>query len=142
VRLRPALLAGLIALVAAAPAPARGATDPCAVAGEAGGGRVQSDRYVVVFATRPPRIAVGTHFQVEAIVCPRKDAPAPTGLRVDAYMPEHRHGMNYRATVTPRGPARWLADGLLLHMPGRWQLLFDVQADGRTERLVAEVVLD
>jgi hypothetical protein len=32
-------------------------------------------------------------------------APARV-LRVDADMPEHRHGMNYRARVSPAGDGR------------------------------------
>jgi len=35
-----------------------------------------------------------------------------------------------------------VAEGLLFHMPGRWQLLFDVERGGRTERLEADVVLE
>jgi hypothetical protein len=35
-----------------------------------------------------------------------------------------------------------VAEGLLFHMPGRWQLVFDVEHAGRTERLVTDVVLE
>jgi hypothetical protein len=34
--------------------------------------------------------------------------------------------MNYRPTVEARGDGRYRASGLLLHMPGRWQLTFAV----------------
>jgi hypothetical protein len=54
---------------------------------------------------------------------------------VDATMPEHRHGMNYRAGIKSLGEGRWRAEGLLLHMPGRWELRFDVQAAGGTASL-------
>jgi hypothetical protein len=49
---------------------------------------------------------------------------------VDAQMPEHRHGMNYRPTVSATGNGRYVAEGLLFHMPSRWQLRFDVERDG------------
>ena len=95
-----------------------------------------------MFRTRPPRVAVGEFFSVEALVCARGGGSAATGLRVDALMPEHRHGMNYRATVSARGEGRYVAEGLLFHMPGRWQLLFDVASDARTERLVSDLVVE
>jgi hypothetical protein len=124
---------GLIAFVSSAAA-------SCAPLREfAAHGRVESGDVVVVFRTEPAPIEVGRHFSVEAIVCAN---PPARGLRVDAQMPEHRHGMNYRARVSAVGDARFVAVGLLFHMPGRWQLLFDVERDGRTERLAADLVLE
>ncbi|MGH7307367.1 MAG: hypothetical protein ACREK6_01595 [Candidatus Rokuibacteriota bacterium] len=102
-------------------------------------GRLEAGDVVVAFRTVPAPIEVGRHFSVEAIVCAN---PPARGLRVDAQMPEHRHGMNYRARVLAAGDGRYVAEGLLFHMPGRWQLLFDVERDGRTERLATDVVLE
>ena len=48
-----------------------------------------------------------------------------SSVSVDAQMPEHRHGMNYKPSITRAGDA-WRADGLLLHMPGKWELIFAV----------------
>jgi hypothetical protein len=125
----------LVALAAAAPALA-GAQ--C----EAPGTKVESDRVVVVYRTVPPKVAVGQHFAVEARVCGKGAGPAPTALRVDADMPAHQHGMNYRAKVRARGDGSYLAEGLLFHMPGHWRLLFDVDRGGRTERLAADLDLE
>ena len=96
---------------------------------------VQSDRYVVAYTTTPAKVAVGEHFVVDFAVCPRPGAAAPQSVRVDANMPEHRHGMNYRAGVTPKAPGLYRAEGLLFHMRGRWDLTFDVVTPDRTERL-------
>jgi hypothetical protein len=90
----------------------------------------------------PPRIAVGQHFSIELAVCAKDAAPPPEAVRVDAHMPQHRHGMNYRATVTAAAPGRYRADGLLFHMPGQWELLFDVRAAGRTDRLTSGLLLE
>ena len=76
-------------------------------------------------------IAVGRHFAIEVQICPASARLA----RVDATMPEHRHGMNYRPGVEPLGAGRWRAEGLMFHMPGRWELRLDVQAAGGTESL-------
>jgi hypothetical protein len=83
---------------------------------------------------------LGRHFTVEAIVCA---APPPAVLSaVDADMPEHRHGMNYRPVLTTTAPGRYVADGLMFHMPGRWRLLFDVERAGRRARLASDVLID
>jgi hypothetical protein len=56
-------------------------------------------------------------------------------------MPEHRHGMNYRPSVTRRGDGRFTASGLLLHMPGRWEFSFDLHGDAGAEVLRDSVLL-
>ena len=85
-------------------------------------------------------IVVGKHFAIDVQVCPA-DAVL---MRVDANMPEHQHGMNYRPSLKRVGDAkdgRWRAEGLMFHMPGRWELRFDVKAAGRTEKLTDTVTL-
>jgi hypothetical protein len=96
----------------------------------------------VAYRTEPGPVVAGEPFAVEAVVCPRGGAPPPTGLRVDADMPEHRHGMNYRAAVTRRAAGGFRAEGLLFHMAGRWRLLFDVEGPGGAERAAAEVTVE
>jgi hypothetical protein len=134
------LVIGLGLVGAAVITVASSASASCAPLREfAAHGRVESGDVVVAFRTVPAPIEIGRHFSVEAIVCAN---PPARGLRVDAQMPEHRHGMNYRARVSAAGDGRYLAEGLLFHMPGRWQLLFDVEREGRTERLATELVLE
>ena len=66
--------------------------------------------------------------------CDPPRRPVDVRLRVDAAMPDHRHGMNTEAVVTSTGAGRFVVDGLLLHMPGRWELYFDVTDGAVTER--------
>lgn len=82
-------------------------------------------------------ITIGRHFVIELQVCPA-DARLQ---RVDATMPEHRHGMNYRPSLKALGGGRWRAEGLMFHMAGRWELRFDVEAGGRSEQLRDVVTL-
>ena len=49
----------------------------------------------------------------------RRRGAAPETLKVDAHMPEHRHGMNYAPTVKTLGPGRWRAEGLMLPHAGQ-----------------------
>ena len=105
-------------------------------------GRLESSDVVVLFRTVPSAIEIGQHFTVEALVCPTPPIGAAAGFMVDARMPEHRHGMNYRARVFRKPDGLYVAEGLLFHMPGLWQLMFDVERGGRMERLTADIDLE
>ncbi|HEX6690986.1 MAG TPA: cytochrome-c peroxidase, partial [Burkholderiales bacterium] len=83
---------------------------------------LESRRYVLAFKP-DPAVAVSRHFKLDVAACSKSGA-LPESLKVDAVMPEHRHGMNYAPTVKKLGPGRWQAEGLMFHMPGRWQLVF------------------
>ena len=101
---------------------------------------VESARYTLAWRAQPAAIPVGGHFAIDFVVCPKAGVPMPQSLRIDAQMPEHRHGMNYKAGVTAEGGGRYRAEGLMFHMPGRWELSFEL-GGAPIERLVAEVVL-
>lgn len=61
--------------------------------------------------------------------------------RIDAAMPHHGHGMNVAPRLRREGPGRWKASGMLLHMPGRWEVFIDLDRDGFLERAQSTVVL-
>lgn len=126
---------GLVGTSAAAP--------PCEAPLSFGApGRLESSDVVVLFRTVPSPIEIGQHFTVEALVCPTPPIGVAAGFMVDARMPEHRHGMNYRARVFRKPDGLYVAEGLLFHMPGLWQLMFDVERGGRMERLTADIDLE
>ena len=111
---------------------------PAAQACELPGGPAQSLKSATAtIAYRTAPLRVGEHFAVEFAVC-----PAPESVRVDAWMPEHRHGMNYKPTVVALGGGRYRAEGLMFHMPGRWEFVFELRSGGRTERLAHSVRLE
>jgi hypothetical protein len=99
--------------------------------------KIQSAHHLVLYRTRPAPLKVGQHFVLEFAVC-----PAPESVRVDASMPEHKHGMNYRPTVTATGEGRYKAEGLMLHMAGKWELVFEVRSKDSVERVAQVVVLE
>jgi cytochrome c peroxidase len=86
------------------------------------GTQLESPRFSLVFRTE--KITVAKHFTLEVAACSKSGGRAPESLKVDATMPEHRHGMNYAPTVKKLGPGRWQAEGLMFHMPGRWEFVF------------------
>ena len=63
-------------------------------------------------------------------------------LRFDARMPEHRHGMRVAPAVRALGEGRFHVEGARLHMPGAWELHFDVTRGAITERAQARVELE
>jgi hypothetical protein len=105
------------------------------------GRKLESENYVLAYRTAPAPVPMGKHFTLEIAVCPRAGAEVPARLDIDAHMPEHRHGMNYKVIVKPLGPGRYQAEGLMFHMPGRWELLFDVHSGGQTVRLTDGIIL-
>ena len=91
----------------------------------------------LAWRAEPGPVQTGKPFTVLIRLCPA-DAVLTT---VDAHMPEHRHGMNYRPTLQAQGGGRWRAQGLLWHMAGRWELRFDVLQAGQAHTLRQSVEL-
>ena len=61
---------------------------------------------------------------------------------LDAVMPEHRHGMNYKPQFEQTNASTVVAQGLMLHMPGRWQWQVDATlGNGPAKRYVANFEL-
>jgi hypothetical protein len=135
-----AVLAALVALALPGTAAAQTAAACTAPQGFEPRVRLASGDLVLLFRTVPPAIEIGTHFRVEAVVC--AGPPGIRGLRMDAEMPEHRHGMNYLPRVAPAGDGRYTGEGFLFHMPGLWRFLFDVERAGRVDRLTSEVEIE
>jgi hypothetical protein len=92
--------------------------------------RIEDPGFVLVFKLQPEPVPVGRHFAIDFALCPRAGARLPAEVRVDASMPEHQHGMNYRPSVASRGAGLYRAEGLLFHMPGRWELVFELRGSG------------
>lgn len=115
------------------------ACDPGLPASDAA--RIEGQHYVVAWRPRPAPIRLGEFFALDIAVCARAGASPPATLRVDAQMPEHRHGMNYRPSVARAGEGRFIASGLLFHMPGRWEFSFELRAAEHSETLRASVLI-
>ena len=103
--------------------------------------RTEGKDYVVAWRPEPPTLRVSEFFDVEVAACSKSGGEPPTQLRVDAVMPEHKHGMNYRPTIASAGAGRFRAEGLLLHMPGLWEFSFDVRGPTGDEVLRERLLL-
>lgn len=127
-----------VVLAAGAVLAARATAGGCPV-GEGGFELVTAGDVAVGFRPEPAPLAVGRDFELDVGVCTVPGgAPLDAALDVDAAMPAHGHGMNYRPVVQRTGPGRYRVRGLMLHMPGRWVLRFAVRDDAGTTRFAVE----
>lgn len=93
--------------------------------------------YVVEFELDPAEVPLNERFaaDVRVLVGPAgTELASDVTLGVDARMPHHRHGMRVEPTVTRVAEGTWRVEGFLFHMPGRWELYFDVARGAVTER--------
>ena len=97
------------------------------------GTRLDSERLAVSYRTEPAKIAVGQHFTLDLAICPKHGAAFAGRVKLDAHMPEHRHGMNYRPNVVKAlsagQPGRYSSEGWMFHMPGRWEFVFELGSE-------------
>ena len=89
----------------------------------------------IAYRWEPREIKVGRFFEAEVVACRAPVAGVIGRIAIDARMPAHGHGMNYRPKATQLGPDRFRFTGLMLHMPGQWQLTFDMYQGERRTRL-------
>jgi hypothetical protein len=87
---------------------------------------------------RPDPVAVGKPFVVDLRVC-TETGNAIERLTVNATMPAHRHGMNYKPEIVTIGDGRYEGRGFLFHMPGLWEIELTVYSGGKPSRLKLDV---
>lgn len=102
-------------------------------------------RWHVVYQVEPDPVPLNELFSIHVDIyadgaCTIR--ATDVGLAVDARMPHHRHGMNRRPLLSPEDDGGTLVKGMLFHMPGRWELYFDLTVDGVTQRAQDVIMLD
>ena len=75
------------------------------------------------------KIPLAKPFVIHLTVCTDTEI---TGLDLDAIMPVHQHGMNYRPTIAATGAGSYRVEGMLFHMPGHWELQVKFGQKGRS----------
>lgn len=101
--------------------------------------------YLLRWRATPALLPLAQNFALDVWVF---DARAPdvaladVTVDVDAGMPQHGHGLARRPRIARVEPGHWRAEGLRFHMPGRWELYFDVTRGARLERAQTSVVLE
>ena len=57
------------------------------------------------------------------------------------WMPDHRHGFVRTPFIEEDGEGRYSVEGMLLHMRGHWQLVFDVILDEVRDTVTFDIQL-
>lgn len=63
-------------------------------------------------------------------------------IKVDAVMPLHKHGMNYRPKVTQTSKIAYRASGMYFHMPGLWRLSLTLYGAGRSTNFTLDLPVE
>jgi hypothetical protein len=95
----------------------------------------------IAYRWEPAELRVGQFFTAEVVACRAPGAGPVEEITIDATMPAHGHGMNYRPTAERIAAGRYRFTGLMLHMPGTWHITFDLLQGGKRTRLTHEVSL-
>ena len=101
--------------------------------------------YFVTAVSSPSPLPLNEPFELELRVTSGDDWTRPladVAVQVDADMPEHRHGMNTRPRITRGAQGVIRVEGMLLHMPGYWEIYVDLTRDGVTERAQFAITVD
>jgi hypothetical protein len=99
------------------------------------------EHYFITLETSPDPIPMNQPFEVRFTILPKTSPASELGVQVDARMPAHFHGMNRVPKLTHQQGGSWKAEGLVFHMPGLWELYFDITEGGTTERAQIDVEL-
>lgn len=98
--------------------------------------------YTVTVTPVEGDVMANKHFSLDVVVKSAGDQPQPGGVRIDADMPAHRHGMNTQPEVTDRGNGRYRVDGMLFHMTGEWVITVKVARGDGVEEAAFGVRID
>ena len=85
---------------------------------EQGFRRLASPDAEVAFRWEPAELKIGQFFAAEVVTCGTRGQEPVREITIDATMPAHGHGMNYRPAATRTAPGHYRFTGLMLHMPG------------------------
>jgi hypothetical protein len=129
----PCLVAPWLVAAGFALTPVSASAASCAEIGKIAGTRLTEGGTVLVVRFPDGKVKVGQPFAVELIACAADGRPVRFA-RVDAWMPAHGHGMNYRPTKKTLGDGHRRYDGFLFHMPGTWELRADIVTDNGRAR--------
>ena len=93
-------------------------------------GTTRSGRYKVQWTASPTVVPLNQLFAMDVdVTMPDGKTPYVGTVKVDIWMPAHRHGReDVEPMLTPVAakPGRYHVKGLKLHMPGQWEVRVDV----------------
>ena len=103
--------------------------------------QISTQSYNIALNTIPEEIVVGEPFAVDLWVCDKTGSAFDGEVIANAMMPLHKHGMNYEPSIKAFDNGKFHLDGFVLHMQGKWQFIFDLRRDGRSETVSLDHIL-
>ncbi|MGB5330701.1 MAG: hypothetical protein WBO58_21015 [Gammaproteobacteria bacterium] len=104
---------------------------PLLACGFANGERVApGDDLMLHYRIKSPPLTVAQHFSMQFLLCRDATTLAIEDFKLDASMPVHGHGMNYKASINWLDNGLVEASGMLFHMPGQWRVTVNLSYDG------------
>ncbi len=103
--------------------------------------RLASAEAEVAYRWEPGSPKVGQFVGLEVVTCRGPLAAPVDDIAVDATMPAHGHGMNYRPTSQRLAAGHFRVQGLMLHMAGHWRLTIDLFQGNTRTRLARDLTL-
>lgn len=141
---RHALRAALLAAALAAAIPACDSHDHSDHSHDTGtlmtmrSGSSDATLYKLTWETEPATVVVGELFRVRTTLQDANGQPVlGATLGVDAWMPEHGHGMEGVAPLTAESTATqglYETEGMRCQMPGQWELRFTIEGAAGTDK--------
>lgn len=98
----------------------------------------QSQSPKIALKLPPTPVKIGEPFSIDILVCTDRE-PGTDDIRLDAVMPAHKHGMNYRPEIEAVADNVYRGTGMFFHMPGEWQISVDLLSGAKTRRFLLKV---
>src|SRR5262249_42017610 len=100
----------------------------------------RAGKYLVCWRSTSGSVPRNQDFDLEVWVLADGAPVTDAVLSVSGWMPDHGHGMLRAPRARAKGDGSFAVEGMLLHMRGHWQLLFEVLEGSISE--TAECALD
>ena len=98
----------------------------------------QAQSSMIALKLPPTPVKIGELFSIDILVC-ADPQPGIGNIRLDAKMPAHKHGMNYKPEIKEMADNMYRGSGMFFHMPGEWQISVDLLIDGESRRFLLKV---
>ncbi len=101
----------------------------------------QSGRYHIEFSPSITDMPLNQYFDLEVLVKGTTQQPLShsISLTFDAGMKAHNHGMNVKPIIKRLGKDKFKIEGVLLHMPGKWFIRFNLFRGAMSDHAESDV---
>jgi hypothetical protein len=83
-------------------------------------------------------VKISEPFEIDIFVCADRQ-PEAGNMKLDATMPAHKHGMNYKPEIQQVANNIYRGSGMFFHMPGEWQISVELLSGDKAQRFVLKV---